>query len=138
MIEPTILSREFVLKWRFGLRTAMLVHRTAARYSASIELRWNRERADAKNLISLACLRAAAVPDLSQRLTISASGVDAEAALTALAGLFGFGEPAARCVHPECAAAPILSDLDERRAEYSCAQLHLWTVERAGGKVVVS
>jgi len=138
MIEPLVLTREFALKWRFGLRSALLVHRVAVRYSASIELSWNRERADAKNLISLACLRAAAVPDLGQRLAVSASGADAEAALVALAELFESGEPAPACAHPGCAAAPLLTDLTPRALEYSCANLHLWTVERRTGRVVVS
>ncbi|MBI3563603.1 MAG: HPr family phosphocarrier protein [Elusimicrobia bacterium] len=133
MIEPLVLNREFDLKWRFGLRTAMLVHRVAAAYSSSIELACRRLRADAKDLVSLACFGA----DQDATLSVSASGPDAEAALAALSDLFTAGERTVRCLHPDCACAPILVDATPRALEYSCAKLHLWTVERSTGVATV-
>ena len=138
MIEPLVLTREFALKWNLGLRTAMLINRVAARYSSSIELRWRRDRADAKDLVSLVCLGAAAGPALGDTVALSASGADADAALVALADLFTSGSEVPRCAHPGCAATPILTDLNARALEYSCSQLHFWTVDRASGRVVLS
>lgn len=138
MIEPLVVTREFPLKWSLGLRTAMLINRVAARYSSSIELRWKRDRADAKDLVSLVCLGASAGPALGDVVSLSASGVDADAALVALADLFSSGERVSRCAHPGCAAAPILTDLTPRALEYSCSQLHFWTVDRSTGRSILS
>lgn len=142
-----MLRREFTLKWRFGLRTAMLVHTAASRHGSSVELSWNGQRADAKDLIALVCMGAsrpglidssAMGPNHGDVITVSANGEDAEATLADLADLFVFGDSVTRCLHPECPSTPILSGFDARRAEYSCGKLHLWIVERETGKVVVS
>ncbi len=137
MIEPLVRSAAFVLKWRFGLRSAVLIHRRAATFASSVELSWNGRRADAKNLIDLVCLCSAPVlgPLPGDRLDFSASGPDAEDALAALADLFAFGARVDRCPRPGCPCVPSLSDLDAARAEYACARLHLWTVDRRTGKV---
>ncbi len=134
MIESPAVRREFTLKWRFGLRTAMLVHRVAAHYESSVELTSGRDRASAKDLASLACF----TPDQGQRLSLSAAGPDAAAALAVFSDLFTAGDAVARCAHDGCRSTPILTGFNDRSLEYSCAKLHLWSVERATGTVQLS
>ena len=131
------LSVEFVLKWRFGLRSAVLVHARAASRASSVELSLNGRRADAKNLIAMVGLSTArgGAPQPGDRLTVSVSGPDAEAALASLAEVFTFGARVEACPHAGCPSLPSLSALTAHSAEYACAELHLWTVERESGKV---
>jgi phosphotransferase system HPr (HPr) family protein len=131
------ITAEFALKWRFGLRSAVLIHARAASRDASVELSLNGRAADAKNLISMVGLAAgrAGVTRPGDRVRVRASGPDAEAALASLAEVFGFGARVEACPHAGCPSLPSLSALTAHSAEYACAELHLWTVERATGKV---
>jgi phosphotransferase system HPr-like phosphotransfer protein len=148
MIETSSVHREFVLKWRFGLRTAMLVHRVASRYASSIELTFGRQRVDAKDLISLACFGPVGPkladgtpnsgPYLGEVLGVSVSGSDADAAVAAMTDLFTAGADAPRCLQADCRSTPILIGLDARALEYSCSKLHMWAVERATGRVLLT
>lgn len=148
MIEIPAVRREFVLKWRFGLRTAMLVHRVASRYASSVELNCGRQRVDAKDLISLACFGPVGPkladgtpnngPYLGEVLGVSASGPDADAAVAALTDLFTAGGDAPRCLHADCRSTPVLIGLDAHALEYSCSKLHMWAVERATGRVLLA
>lgn len=131
MTESPAVTRDYELKWGFGLRTAMLVLRATAAHSCSIELSCGERRADAKDLVSLACFSAAR----GEKVTACVSGVDSEAALAALEELFSVGVGRERCLHRSCECAPVLVGMTGSAVEYSCANQHLWTEDRDAGAV---
>jgi phosphocarrier protein HPr len=66
-------------------RPADMIVKTAARFASKIELVKGTERVDGKSILAILTLAAVA----GTRLSIEAKGPDAEAALDALADLFG-------------------------------------------------
>lgn len=87
-------ERDFELNWRLGARASAVIHKTAQGFSSSIEINHGCERADAKSMMSVLALNTVPLVDnaafarnglkAGSRITITARGADATAALAAI------------------------------------------------------
>jgi phosphotransferase system HPr-like phosphotransfer protein len=139
MNADTSLEAEFVLKWRFGLRTAMLIVERARRFRSNILLCYDGFIADAKDHLAMAILgdKRPSLPDGSYdfgpdagaRMRLTVAGDDAAQAMDEFTVLFTAGETVLKCPRPGCPSTPIMIDYSRGGAMYACsnrAELHMW------------
>lgn len=139
---PQPLEAEFVLKWRVGMRSALLISNTALRFQSSIEVLDDSMgvRLDAKQVMMLGIWGGGRPklhdgsynhgPDAGERVHLFISGPDARQALAAMRELFTCGETVVSCPHLECFSSAILTDFDADLIWYSCSKLHYWSAPR--------
>lgn len=146
MTAPDILEESFVLKWRFGVRAAMLVAEEARRFQSKIALEHDGRRYDAKDNMSMMMVGTRRPklpdgsynfgPDAGARMRVFVSGPDARAAMTELRELFTCGETVIQCRNTDCISSAILIGYSRTGIIYSCSNNHIWFVHRETGKVV--
>jgi phosphotransferase system HPr-like phosphotransfer protein len=145
MATPTVLEAEFVLKWRLGARSGMLISSTAQRFQSKVELLQDGLRLDAKKPICVMLIGQVRPklpdgswnfgPDAGELVRLAVTGADAVEAMAELTDLFTCGEKVVQCRNTDCISSAILLDYDDQRIIYSCSNCHIWIVDRDSGRV---
>ena len=141
---PTVLEAEFVLKWRLGVRTGMLIFTTAQRFQSKIEFLQDGLRIDAKSPIGFMMIGMSRPklpdgswnfgPDAGASVRLAVSGDDAATAMAEFTDLFTCGETVVQCRNTDCISSAILIDYNLKAIIYSCSNCHIWFVERDSGQ----
>ena len=118
------LEATFTLKWRIGLRTAVLMVVAVARLDAAVRIEGNGRVGNAKSLLDLGLLRATA----GTKLNVVVDGPEATVAMGRLRELLTRGIRLGRCPHQGCESAPALLGYTRRSVRYGCAKRHEWEV----------
>jgi phosphotransferase system HPr-like phosphotransfer protein len=135
----TELVAEFTLKWRLGVRSGMLLHSTAKRFKAKIEV-----RLDLKNPIGFMLMGRIRPrlpdgsynfgPDAGAAVRLAVSGEDAAEAMAEFTELFTVGETVVQCRNSDCLSSAILLEYSPSQIIYSCSNCHIWFVDRDSGR----
>lgn len=144
MATPTVLEAEFVLKWRLGARTGILIHTTAQRFKSKIEALHDDLRLDLKTPLGMLMMGMSRPklpdgsynfgPDAGARVRIAVSGDDAAEAMAEMTDLFTCGERVVQCRNTDCISSAILLDYNRKAIAYSCSNCHVWFVDRDSGQ----
>ena len=143
-----VIESEFELKWRLGVRSAMLISEVARRFASSIVFLQDGLRLNAKSCMHIVLLGTHRPklpdgsynfgPDAGARLKMVISGPDAVQATKAFEELFAVGERTVQCRNTDCISSAILIGYGEKRIFYSCSNVHCWSVLRDSGLVELS
>lgn len=147
MATPTVLEAEFVLKWRLGARSMVLIQETAKRFQSKVEVLRDGRRFDVKAPLGMIMMGESRAklpdgsynfgPDAGAPLRFAVSGPDAAEAMAELTELFTCGETVTQCRNTDCISSPILLQYTDDTIVYSCSNCHVWFVDRASGQVQV-
>jgi phosphotransferase system HPr-like phosphotransfer protein len=144
------LVKEFELKWRIGIRTAVfIVHKITEKFASKIQVSCGKRTGDGKEMFDWLGLGydpehekifvvdgraiANAGPEAGTRIKVAINGPDAAAAMDALTELFSIGVRVSRCMKRGCPSPPILLGYTRHEnrfvIHYGCSAWHCWEVQ---------
>src|SRR5262245_33697328 len=122
MGAPILVEAEFELKWRMGVRGALLVNQIASRFESSIKVKNAELWLNTKEIMEILMLGEWRPklpdgsynfgPDAGAKIQMRIEGPDALRAAQAMEELFGVGERTVQCRNSDCISSAILIAYD--------------------------